>query len=105
MGGDAFDRQVNRIWANHFGCTVEALQVPGTTLLPRETMRGQGVVHIATIRSRALVEIDPLLEADLRFQLAPSGGLALTGAMLRGAWVLLFLRHVGAAQPAESVQT
>ncbi len=44
MGSDAFDRQVNRIWANHFGCTVEALQVPGTTLLPRDTMRGKGVV-------------------------------------------------------------
>ena len=65
-----FNRQVDALWAAHFGCEPAAFDRDGTTLLPRDHLRGENLIHIVYIRKHALAEFDPALETDLRSVLA-----------------------------------
>ena len=82
-----FNRQVDALWAAHFGCEPAAFDREGTSLVPRDHLRGENLVHIVYIRKRALAECDPALEADLRTVLADlNAGAVLSSELLRRAW-------------------
>jgi RimJ/RimL family protein N-acetyltransferase len=71
VGGKAerFEDQVACTWSSHFGCAREDLDRAGTTLVPLERLAGSGAIHLAHLRARALAEIDPSLEGELRLLL------------------------------------
>jgi GNAT superfamily N-acetyltransferase len=94
---DEFNRQVEALWAAHFGSSAEKFGRAGTTLLTRERLRGEGVIHIVYIRQRAVVEIDPVLEPEVRGGLAAAGAHGvLSSAMLARLWGAPRLAHVDA---------
>jgi GNAT superfamily N-acetyltransferase len=81
---ERFEDQVARTWSSHFGCAPEDLDRAGTTLVPLERLAGSGAIHLAHLRARALAEIDPALEGELRSLLDREGGNArLTGSLVR----------------------
>lgn len=65
MSLEDFNRQIDALWAAHFGCEPAAFDRDGTTLLPRPHLRGENLIHIVYIRKRALAELDPELESTL----------------------------------------
>jgi GNAT superfamily N-acetyltransferase len=82
-----FNRQVDALWAAHFGCEPAAFDREGTSLLPRDHLRGERLVHIVYVRKHALTELDPALEAELRGAMASLGpGIVLSSELLRRAW-------------------
>lgn len=82
-----FDRQVEALWAAHFGCATEDFGRDGTTLLPRGRLQGGNVIHIVYIRKRALAEIDPGLKDELGGVLHDAGEKAvLSSELLLRAW-------------------
>jgi len=87
MSSDDFTRRVEALWAEHFGCSADDFDVAGTTLLPRQRLRGDNVLHMVYIRRRALAEIDPALEARTADVLrAPSDQTVLSSRLLKRAW-------------------
>lgn len=89
-----FNRQVDSLWAAHFACEPAAFDSAGTTLLPRDHLRGECLVHVVYIRKHALAEIDPALEGDLRGVMANlPPGTVLSSELLR--------RALGAARLAD----
>jgi GNAT superfamily N-acetyltransferase len=68
-----FNRQVEALWATHFGCATEDFGREGTTLVPRDRLQGRNVIHIIYIRKRALAEIDPALKDALGSMLRSEG--------------------------------
>jgi RimJ/RimL family protein N-acetyltransferase len=82
-----FNKQVEALWAGHFGCPAKDFGREGTTLLPREGMQGENMVHIVYIRKRAMAEIDPAAQGDIERALAAVGGSAvLSSELLARAW-------------------
>jgi GNAT superfamily N-acetyltransferase len=82
-----FDKQVETLWATHFGCSVKDFGREGTTLLPVDRMQGDKLIHIVYVRKRALAEIDPDLRTDIDRTLAELGGSAvLSSELLQRAW-------------------
>ncbi len=65
-----FNQQVDALWAAHFGCEPAAFDRDGSTLLPRDRLRGESLIHIVYIRKHALAEFDPGLEPNLRVMMA-----------------------------------
>jgi RimJ/RimL family protein N-acetyltransferase len=82
MTPEDFDRLVDLAYAGYFGCAAGDLAREGSTLLPRETWAGNGVIHIMHVRRRSLVEIDPGLQADLE----PMQNRAISAEMLQCEW-------------------
>jgi GNAT superfamily N-acetyltransferase len=82
-----FNRQVDGLWAAHFGCEPSAFDREGTTVLPRDHLRGERLIHIVYIRKHALAEYDPALEADLLGVITGLGpGKVLSSELLQRAW-------------------
>ena len=82
-----FNRQVEALWAVHFGCATEDFNREGTTLLPRGRLQGENVIHIIYIRKRALAEIDPTLKEALGVALQGAGeGAVLSSELLLRTW-------------------
>ena len=82
-----FNRQVESLWAVHFGCATEDFDREGTTLLPRGRLQGENVIHIIYIRKRALAEIDPALKDALGSVLQGAGERAvLSSELLLRTW-------------------
>jgi RimJ/RimL family protein N-acetyltransferase len=82
-----FTHQVDTLWAAHFGCDPASFDREGTSLLPRDHLRGEGLIHIVYIRKHALAEFDPVLEAELRGALAASApGTVLSSELLQRVW-------------------
>jgi GNAT superfamily N-acetyltransferase len=82
-----FNRQVDSLWAAHFACDPGAFDREGTTLVPRDHLRGENLIHIVYIRKHALAEFDPALEADLRAVIDGLGpGAVLSSELLRRLW-------------------
>lgn len=77
-----FDRQVEALWAAHFGCTTEDFDREGTTLLPRSRLQGEKIIHIVYIRKHALAEIDPELKDALAGMLQGAGAKAVVSSEL-----------------------
>lgn len=73
MNTEEFNRQVEALWAAHFGCATTDFDRGGTTLVPREHLRGENLIHVVYIRKRALAELDPSLEPSLRGIVAGAG--------------------------------
>ncbi len=65
-----FNQQVDALWAAHFGCEPTAFDRDGSTLLPRDRLRGESLIHIVYIRKHALAEFDPALEPGLQHMMA-----------------------------------
>lgn len=87
MSAKDFDRRVESLWATHFGCAAEDFAREGTTLVPRDRLIGQRVTHIVYIHRRAVAELDPDLEWDLRAILERTGGgSVLSSELLVRAW-------------------
>jgi len=94
MGIQDFSRQIESLWADHFGCSEKDFGHEGTSLLPRESLRGSNIIHIIYIRKRAMAEIDPILQAGIERVLKDLGGSpVLSSELLQRAW--------GAARIAE----
>jgi RimJ/RimL family protein N-acetyltransferase len=82
-----FNRQVEALWAAHFGCAREDFGREGTTLLPRDRLQGGNVIHIIYIRKHALAEIDPALKEALASVLQGAGEKAvLSSELLLRTW-------------------
>lgn len=87
MSPEDFNRRVEALWAAHFGCRARDFDRPGTTLLPRDHLRGEDLIHIVYLRRRALAELDPALEGQVAALLADlGGGPLLSHALLQQAW-------------------
>jgi predicted GNAT family acetyltransferase len=71
IGREAFEVAVYQNWADRFGCTIEALQTPGTEVLPEEQFAGSNAVHIWTIGHHAFARLDPAV-AELVHQVLSS---------------------------------
>jgi GNAT superfamily N-acetyltransferase len=86
MNRVAFEQRIHQHWADHFGCTREDLDWPGTVLLPEVKWAGSGLLAIWQIGKRALVQLDPTCVDKVQ---ATSGyapdRVALTGDLLRAA--------------------
>jgi len=82
-----FNKQVEALWAAHFGCATEDFGREGTTLLPRGRLQGENVIHIIYIRKHALAEIDPALKDALGSVLQAEGQKAvLSSELLLRTW-------------------
>lgn len=82
-----FNAQVENLWSAYFGCDAEELGHEGTTLLPLERLKGSRLIHIVYIRKRALVEIDPRLQAEVEGVLKKVGPKSvLSSEMLQRTW-------------------
>lgn len=82
-----FDKQVESLWAAHFGCARVDFDREGTTLLPRDRLQGRNVIHIVYIRKRAMAEIDPALKDELGRALQAAGeGAVLSSELLLRMW-------------------
>ena len=82
-----FNQQVDGLWGAHFGCDPASFDREGTSLLSRDRLRGENMVHIVYIRKHALAEFDPTLEVDLREVIsAERPGTVLSSELLRRAW-------------------
>jgi GNAT superfamily N-acetyltransferase len=77
MNPEDFNRRVEALWAAHFGCRAGDFDRPGTTLLPRDHLRGENLIHIVHLRRRAVAELDPGLEEQVAALLADLGDDAL----------------------------
>jgi len=73
MTAQEFNRQVDTLWAAHFGCDPQDFDREGTTLIAREHLHGENLIHIVYIRRHALTELDPALEATFTTVLASHG--------------------------------
>jgi len=86
MKAERFEDQVARAWSSHIGCAPEALERPGTVLVPLERLAGSGAVHLPRLRGLTLAEIAPELDGELRQLLSRVGHEAgLTASILRGS--------------------
>jgi GNAT superfamily N-acetyltransferase len=56
---EAFDQTIYRNWAAHFGCPVEALHRPGTTVLPFERYAGQKLIALWYVGEHTFIQLDP----------------------------------------------
>ena len=84
MSAETFNQRIESLWAQHFGCPVEEFQREGTTLLPRERLQGQSMIHVVYIHRHALAEIDPGLQTRLSEALAGVGENAVLSSELLG---------------------
>jgi GNAT superfamily N-acetyltransferase len=81
------NHRIESLWGAYFNSPVDDFSREGTTLLPRERLEAQGVVHVVYIRRRALAEIDPALEAEVRRVLTQAGGRpVLSSELVRRVW-------------------
>jgi GNAT superfamily N-acetyltransferase len=87
MSPEDFNHRVDSLWAAHFGCQPGDFDRHGTTLLPRDHLRGEALIHVVYLRRRALAELDPALEAQVGVLLADRGDGALVSCeLLQQAW-------------------
>mgnify|MGYP003506183929 CR=1 FL=1 len=87
MNRDAFDQVIYRNWAAHFGCPVETLHSPGTTVLPLERYAGQKLVALWYIGEHAFIQLDPAHTDQVGRVLAQHPpGASLSGDDLQRAW-------------------
>jgi GNAT superfamily N-acetyltransferase len=82
MSRGDFDGLLGSAYAAYFGCSAADLARDGSTLLPRETWAGNGIIHIMHVNRRSLVEIDPGLQGDLE----PMRNVAISAEMLQREW-------------------
>jgi len=82
-----FNKQVEALWADHFGCEVDDFGREGTTVRPLERLQGSGLIHSVYIRKRALAEIDPALHGEVEGALAEAGSKTVVSSeLLQRLW-------------------
>ncbi len=84
---EAFQHEILRNWATHFGCSPATVQQAGITLLPADKYAGQRLIALWHIGAHTFVEHDPAYTQVLERVVAglPAGA-ALTGDTLKQSW-------------------
>lgn len=87
MDKKTFDKIVHENWATYFGCPIETVDIPGTTLLPESKYDGDKIVALWYIGKHTFVQLDPAYAPPLNklIKNLPSHT-SLTGDHIESAW-------------------
>jgi GNAT superfamily N-acetyltransferase len=77
--GEELLHAVYSYWASNFGCDLDLFDTPGTTIVSRDSLRGEGMIYSYQMKRRSVLRVDPVLVPrieQLVAELGPSTALA-----------------------------